>query len=74
MKEKTGTVTEIESRPELKDTKKTIITLTDHYGRYTISKNKVDIPISEMFDDVIIPLLIASGYAESAIDEYLEAY
>ena len=47
------------------------ITLENQYGEYSVSTKKEDLHIAEMFDDLVIPVLLAAGYHQGSIDEYL---
>ena len=49
----------------------TEITLRNKYGEYTIRVPQGDLLISEMFDDLIMPALLAAGYHQESIDNWL---
>ena len=50
---------------------KTKITLKNEYGVYSIEVKKEDMNIDEMFSDLIVPVLVASGYSQETVDRYL---
>lgn len=52
---------------------KTKITLENVYGKYTVEIPDKDLTVASMFDYLIIPVLLASGYAEESIEKYLNA-
>lgn len=52
-------------------TVKTTMTLRNQYGRYSITKNMGDLPIGDILADLVRPLLLAAGYGEKNIEEYL---
>lgn len=51
---------------------KTSITLKNCYGEYSISVPETDLTIVELFEGLINPILLAAGYAQSTIDDYLK--
>ncbi len=50
----------------------TTIILINNYGKYEVSVDRVDLDIYNIMDDVIKPVLMASGFAEETIDKYLD--
>ena len=55
------------------DSVKTTLTLENGYGKYTVEIPEMDLSIASMFDLLVIPVLLASGYAEGSIENYLNA-
>jgi len=49
----------------------TTMSLRDQYGECSITVNKGDLPIEDIITDVVRPLLLAAGYGEQNVDEYL---
>lgn len=49
------------------------IVLTNENGEYSILIKRTDLTLPDTFESLIIPLLLATGYAQSTIDEYLNA-
>ena len=47
----------------------TNMSLTTENGTVTISVNKDDMTLFDLFDQVIKPLLLAAGYSEASINE-----
>lgn len=47
------------------------MTLRNQYGSYSITKNMGDLPIGDILADLVRPLLLAAGYSEQNIEEYL---
>ena len=52
----------------------TTMELKNSYGTYTISVQGTDHSVSGMFEELIVPLLLAAGYAEKSIEDYLDSY
>jgi hypothetical protein len=50
----------------------TTITLKNEHGEYTITINKGGISIGSVIEDLVIPLLLAAGYAKETIDRYID--
>jgi len=50
---------------------KTTMSLRNPYGQYTVTVNEADLPIGDILEDVVKPLLLAAGYSEQNIEEYL---
>lgn len=49
----------------------TAITLENENGQYRIKIPKTALNISDMFEDLIEPLLVAAGFSQDTIDDYL---
>ena len=49
----------------------TKIEITNQYSTVTLSVNKDDMTINEMFEDLIKPSMYALGYSPELIDGYL---
>jgi len=49
----------------------TTMTLYGKYGKYSITVNRGDLTIGDILADVVRPLLLAAGYSEQNVDEYL---
>jgi len=54
------------------DEPRTIATLETEYGKIKVSVKKSDLTIFELWEDVIEPLLVASGYAQETINNLFE--
>jgi hypothetical protein len=52
--------------------KKIGIILWNENGVYSIQVNKSEMDVAEMFEDIIIPTLLAAGYTKESIDNYLD--
>lgn len=51
---------------------KTTATLTTEYGSVTIVVNKTDMTLPEVFEELLEPLLLATGFSQGVIDDYLK--
>lgn len=51
----------------------TKLTLKNRYGRYQIELDREDLTFDELFEELVRPLMLAAGYTEHTIDEYLGA-
>lgn len=49
----------------------TKLTLENDYGTYSVGINKQDLTIGSMFEDLVIPVLLAAGYQQESIDNCL---
>lgn len=49
----------------------TKITIEDQYGRYLVELNKDDLNIQEVFEELIVPALLACGFSSETINKYL---
>ncbi len=49
----------------------TTITLQSRYGSISITIDRDDMNIMEVFEDLITPALLASGYSQETINDYL---
>ena len=49
----------------------TEITLRNKYGEYTIRVPQGDMLIGELFDDVVVPVMLAAGYQRESLDNWL---
>lgn len=49
------------------------IVLTNEYGEYSVFIKRTDLTLPDTFESLIIPLLLSSGFAQSTIDNYLNA-
>jgi len=47
------------------------IELTDENGTYNVTLTDCGDSISEYFENMIIPVLLASGFSQSVIDSYI---
>lgn len=50
----------------------TKLTLENNYSKCIIEANRTDMPLGDLMEDVIIPLLLAAGYGQSTIDDYID--
>ena len=48
---------------------RTTLTLKNNYGEYSVTVNKVDFGIQTMFDELVLPVLLASGYNREGITD-----
>ena len=48
------------------------ITLEDEYGVYAIETTQCPVTIDQIFDTLIIPALLAAGFGEGTINDYLD--
>ena len=48
----------------------TRLVLENENGRYSIEIKKEMITISEFFDELVVPILLAAGYSEKLIQDY----
>ncbi|HET7675659.1 MAG TPA: hypothetical protein VFL54_09080 [Gammaproteobacteria bacterium] len=55
----------VERQPE------TVITLENQYGRYQVAVKRVDLSLTDTMNDLVIPLLMASGYSSETIENLL---
>ena len=55
----------------MNEKQETKISFSDKYGRREIQINKGDLTISEVFEDLVLPLLLAVGYLPETIDNYM---
>jgi hypothetical protein len=51
----------------------TKITFETQYGKYIVEVNKDDMHIESIMTELIIPVLIASGFHPDTISEYINA-
>lgn len=49
----------------------TTMTLYTKYEEYSITVYRGDLPLGDIITSVVRPLLLAAGYGEQIIDEYL---
>lgn len=49
----------------------TEIKLINENGEYTIRVNRTEMDINTMIDQIIYPVLLAAGYSERTLDEYI---
>ena len=49
----------------------TTISLNDGYGSYTVEVDKVDMSMDEVFQELVIPVLLASGYQRENINQWI---
>ena len=49
----------------------TEITLRNKYGEYTVRVLRDDMLIGELFDDVVVPVMLAAGYQRESLDNWL---
>jgi len=52
--------------------KPTTITIRNGYGKYSVSVDRSDLSISEMIE-CVRRVVLAAGYSEKSVDEYIEA-
>ncbi len=50
----------------------TTLTLTDSYGSYTITINKIDNTLGTVVQELVKPVLLAAGYHPDSVSDYLE--
>ena len=49
----------------------TKITLEDQYGKYTVEVKQDDMPLDDLIEHLVRPLLIVTGYNEETIKKHL---
>lgn len=49
----------------------TSLTLESSYGQYIVTVPRDDLLIGEIIDDLVRPILLASGYHEESINSYI---
>ena len=47
------------------------ITYENEYGTYSIEIPDGNLTISQMMEDLVIPVLLAAGYSKEVIDDYI---
>ena len=48
------------------------ITLEDEYGVYAIETTQCPVTIGQIFDTLIIPALLAAGFSDGTINDFLD--
>ena len=48
------------------------ITLEDEYGTYSVETTQDPVTIDQIFEGLIIPVLLAAGFGEGTINDYLD--
>ena len=48
---------------------RTTLTLTNNYGECSVPVNSVEMGAHALFDELVVPVLLAAGYARNAIFE-----
>lgn len=48
---------------------KTKVTLTNNFGEYSVLVDRVDLPLPDVIEDLLKPLMFAVGYGEKTVDE-----
>lgn len=51
---------------------KTKITLENQYGTFTVETKEHEITLVEVFENLIIPVLLSAGYHNESIKDYLK--
>jgi hypothetical protein len=59
------------SAPELNAGLGTKLTLSNENGEYAVHVRIGEMNIGEMFENLIVPVLLAAGYSPTVVDEYL---
>lgn len=54
--------------------KTTKITLENEHGTYSVEIRNTELTINALVRDVVKPVLLAAGYSESLVDEYLNCH
>lgn len=49
----------------------TNMSFENSYGHYAVSLPKDDLPLDEIIDSLVRPLLLAAGYHEESINNYI---
>jgi len=55
-------------------TETTAVTISNCFGDYSIKVKDTDMTVSAMFEDLIIPAMLAAGYHRDSIGEYFMGY
>lgn len=51
--------------------KTTRVTLENEHGTYSVEVKDIELTMGKMVRDVVKPVLLAAGYSETLVDEYL---
>ena len=49
----------------------TTLELRNEFGRYTVELQKQEMNIGDVFEDLVMPVLLAAGYSQTVIESYL---
>jgi len=58
-------------KPKGKKKAHSTITLKNEFGKYRVVFNGTDLPLSEVMENLVCPVLIAAGYSESNVRDFV---
>jgi len=50
----------------------TAVTISNCFGDYSIEIKDTDMTVDQMFEELIIPVMLAAGYQAKSIEDYLD--